>query len=187
MEKILLVGAGGFGRVVLEHASKIYDCAFVDDGIRIGTVVNGCIVVGKISDLEKLHSKYDKLVVTIGNNQLREHIYQVAYKIGYSFPNIFADSAYISPYAKIGWGCVFLNNVVIQNNTELGNGVMLNPGVEIHHDSTIGNCVLIYTNSVVRTLAIVGDRAHIGSTLTISNGVHIMEDEIIKDGETVIK
>lgn len=31
-EKLLLVGAGGFGRVVLEHAIGVYDCAFVDDG-----------------------------------------------------------------------------------------------------------------------------------------------------------
>lgn len=32
MEKLLLVGAGGFGRVVLEHAIELYDCAFLDDG-----------------------------------------------------------------------------------------------------------------------------------------------------------
>ena len=31
-EKLLLVGAGGLGRVVSEHAGKIYDCAFLDDG-----------------------------------------------------------------------------------------------------------------------------------------------------------
>ena len=187
MEKILLAGAGGFGRVVLEHASKAFDCAFVDDGSCIGTVVNGCSVIGRVSDLEKLHNEYDKLVVTIGNNQLRERIYHVASKIGYNFPNIIADSAYISPFAEIGWGCVMLNNVVVQNNAKVGNVVILNPGVEIHHDSKIGNNVLIYTNSVVRTLAVVGDRAHLGSTLTISNEVCIPEDTIVKDGVTISK
>ena len=29
-EKLLLVGAGGFGRVVLEHAQLQYDCALVE-------------------------------------------------------------------------------------------------------------------------------------------------------------
>lgn len=45
MEKLLLVGAGGFGRVVLEHASNIYECAFLDDGKA--TVVDGVPVLGK--------------------------------------------------------------------------------------------------------------------------------------------
>lgn len=31
-EKLLLVGAGGFGRMVAEQAILQYDCAFVDDG-----------------------------------------------------------------------------------------------------------------------------------------------------------
>ena len=28
-EKLLLAGSGGFGRVVLEHAAKEYECAFL--------------------------------------------------------------------------------------------------------------------------------------------------------------
>lgn len=186
LEKLLLAGAGGFGRVVLEHASQKYECAFVDDGPKIGTEINGCKVLGRIADIEKLYGQYKLLIVTIGNNKLREKIYREAAVIGYSFPNIIIPSAYISPYATIGAGCVILNNVVIQNNAQVGNGVILNPGVEIHHDSVVGNNVLIYTNSVVRTFAKVGDRAHLGSTLTISNEVLIPDDSIIQDGETVI-
>lgn len=187
MKKLLLVGAGGFGRVVLEHASQEYECAFVDDGPDIGVEINGCKVIGRIADIQKLFDEYKQLVVTIGNNKLREKIYRDAEQIGYSFPNIIVPSAYLSPYASIGSGCVILNNVVIQNNARIGNGVILNPGVEIHHDSVIGNNVLIYTNTVVRSLARVRDRAHLGSTLTISNEVMIPDDTIIPDGETVRK
>ena len=187
MDKLLLVGAGGFGRVVLEHASRENDCAFLDDGQEIGKEIQGCRVIGRIKDLEKLYGQYKLLIVTIGNNKLREKIYSEAVRIGYAFPNIVVSSAYISPYAKIGSGSVVLNNVVIQNNARIGNGVILNPGVEIHHDSVVGNNVLIYTNTVVRSLAKVGDRAHLGSTLTISNEVVIPEDTIIQNGETVWK
>ncbi len=138
-EKLLLVGAGGFGRVVLEHAQKQYDCAFVDDGYAIGTIINGAEVVGKISDIAKLFDEYKKLIVVIGNNALREKVYKEAAAIGYSFPNIIVGSAYISPFAFIGTGCIFLNNVVVQNNAKVGNGVILNPGVEIHNDSVVEN------------------------------------------------
>ena len=52
-EKLLLVGAGGFGRVVLEHASKKYECAFLDDGPEVGTVIDGVTVIGKTGELAK--------------------------------------------------------------------------------------------------------------------------------------
>ena len=181
-EKLLLVGAGGFGRVVLEHAAKLYDCSFVDDGCEKGSRVCGAEVVGGTADLPELFGTFHSLIVSIGNNRVRERICRTAAEIGYSFPNIICPSVYISPFAKIGKGCIFLNNAVIQNNVSVGNGVILNPGVELHHDSTVGNYVLVYTNSVVRSLAKIGDRVCLGSTLTVSNGVIVPEDNVVKDG-----
>ena len=35
-KKLLLVGAGGFGRMVAEQAMLQYNCAFVDDGQPVG-------------------------------------------------------------------------------------------------------------------------------------------------------
>lgn len=180
MEKILLVGAGGFGRVVLEHASALYDCAFLDDGDA--TVVDGTPVIGKTSELAKFCGEYNLLLVTIGNNKLRERLYMEAAAIGYSFPNIIHPTAYISPYAHIGSGCVILNNAVLQNNAKCGDGCILNPGVELHHDSTIGSYCLIYTNSVVRSLTSVGDRVWIGSNATVSTSAIVPYDTIIEDG-----
>ena len=180
MERLLLVGAGGFGRVVLEHVSSLYDCAFLDDGEA--TAVDGVQVVGSTSDIEKFFPKYKLLLVTIGNNTLREKLYKQAEAIGYTFPNIIHPSAYISPRAHIGNGCVILNNAVIQNNARCGDGCILNPGVELHHDSTIGSYCLIYTNSVVRSLTHVGDRVWIGSTATVSTSAIVPDDDVIDDG-----
>ena len=128
VSKLLIVGAGGFGRVTLEHASRQFDCAFVDDGLAAGAVVDGVEVVGGSSDLQHLHDEagFDQLIVTIGNNKLREDIYSKAKALGYSFPNIICSSAYISPHAQIGCGCVLLNNVVVQNGGRVGDGVLLN-------------------------------------------------------------
>ena len=184
-EKLLLVGSGGLGRVVLEHALKEYDCSFVDDGYSIGDSVCGASIVGHISDIDMLYSNYKNLFVSIGDNSLREKIYDRAEKIGYSFPNIIHSSVYISPFARIGKGCLFLNNVVIQNGSSVGNGVILNPGVEIHHDSFIDDYSLIYTNSVIRTLARVGRRSKIGSNCTISNNIVLGKDSILNNGCTI--
>lgn len=184
-EKLLLVGAGGLGRVVLEHAIQVYDCSFIDDGLPIGSVVDSIPIIGRTNELELFFGEYMRLVVTIGNNVLREKIYKSAKKIGYTFPNIVVPSAYISPNATIGTGCVVLNNAVIQNNAKIGDGCILNPGVEAHHDSQIGNYCLIYTNSVIRSLTNVGDRAWIGSTATISTYASVPDDAVIEDGSVV--
>ena len=53
-EKLLLVGAGGFGRMVAEQAMIEYDCAFVDDGQPVGTDICGIPVVGSLADLPEL-------------------------------------------------------------------------------------------------------------------------------------
>ncbi len=187
MEKLLLVGAGGFGRVVLEHARHEYECAFVDDRYELGTGICSAKVVGKLSDIDSLFPEYRLLSITIGNTSIREKIYQYANIIGYRFPNIIGNNVYISPYAMIGSGCVILNNVTIQNGAIVGNGVVLNAGVEIHNDSKVDDYSLIYTNSVVRTYAKVGKRVKIGSNVSISNEAIVEDDSIVDDGAVITK
>lgn len=184
-KKLLLIGAGGFGRVVLEHASLKYDCAFVDDRYNAGDIVCGTPVVGHIPDIEMLRKDFSLLLVVIGDNKLRQTVYEYAEKFGFQFPNIICSSVYISPFAQVGWGCVFLNNAVIQNGSIVGNGVLLNPGVEIHHGCTVDDYALIYTNSVIRTYAKIGKRARVGSTVTISNNVIVPDDADIENGSTL--
>ena len=202
-DKLLIVGAGGFGRVVLEHAVLEYDCAFIDDGPEIGTLVNDVPVIGRTTELERFTEEYKKLIVAIGNNKFREEVYKRAeaagfefpreevYKraeaAGFEFPNIIDPSAYISPYATLGKGVIILNNAVVQNNAKIGNGTILNSGVEAHHDSVIGNYCLIYANSVVRALTNVGDRVRIGSNVSISTGAQVPDDADIEDGSVVKK
>ena len=184
-DKLLLVGAGGLGRVTLEHATLTFDCSFVDDGYPVGTVICGVPVVGAIQDLAHLRKEYTHLVVTIGDNRLREEIYRQAEALGFAFPNVVARSAYVSPFAQLGWGCILLNNAVVQNGAQIGNGVVLTVGVVAHHDCAIEDFALVYTNSVVRTGAKIGEGAKIGSTATVGNFVQVPEDAVIPDGAAI--
>ena len=180
-EKLLLVGAGGFGCMVAEQAMLQYDCAFVDDGQPVGTVICGTPVVGGIADLPVLRKDYGLLVVGIGNNKFRAQVYEKARTLGYTFPNIIAPSAYISPYAKVGCGCVVLQNVCVQNGAAVGKGALLNAGTEVHCDATVGDYALAYTNSVIRTGAVVGNFARIGSNCTICNNATVPDGADIPD------
>ena len=180
-EKLLLGGAGGFGRMVAEQAMLQYDCAFVDDGQPVGTEICSIPVVGGLANLPELRKKYSLLVVGIGNNRFRAQVYEKAKALGFAFPNIVAPSAYISPYSKMGCGCVVLQNACVQNGASVGNGVLLNAGTEVHCDAAVGGYALIYTNSVIRTGATVGSFARIGSNCTICNNATVLDGADVSD------
>ena len=160
-KKLLIVGAGGFGRMVAEQAMLLYDCAFVDDGQLIGTEVCGIPVVGGIASLPELRKSYGLLVVGIGNNNFRVQVYEKA--------------------AAMGYGCVILQNACVQNGAVVGNGVLLNAGTEIHCDAIVEDYALIYANSVVRTGAKVGKYARIGSNVTVCNSAVVPDGADVPD------
>lgn len=180
-EKLLLVGSGGFGRMVAEQAMLQYDCALVDDGQTVDEEICGIPVIGGIADLPELRKDYTLLVVGIGNNSFRAQVYEKAAAWGYTFPNIIAPSAYVSPFAKIGVGCVILQNACVQNGAVVGNGVLLNAGAEVHCDAVVEDYALIYTNSVVRTGAKVGKYVRIGSNVTICNNATVPDGADVPD------
>ena len=91
MEKLLLVGAGGFGRVVLEHAANLYDCAFLDDGEK--NVVDGVPVIGKTDEIGSFYPEYQLLLVTIGNNTLREKLVPKRQDLGLDVASLEAEDA----------------------------------------------------------------------------------------------
>lgn len=70
MEKLLLVGAGGFGRGVLKHASSHFYCAFLDD--RETKDVDGVSMKGSTADMTSFFPVYKQLFVPIVNNVLGE-------------------------------------------------------------------------------------------------------------------
>ena len=107
-EKLLLVGAGGFGRMVAEQAMLQYDCAFVDDGQVVGAEICGIPVVGGLANLPELRKEYGLLVVGIGSNQFRAQVYEKAKALGFAFPISLRPaptSVHTQSWAVAAWCC----------------------------------------------------------------------------------
>lgn len=183
MEKLLIIGAGGLGRMTMEAACDHYDCYFVDDNFQIDDEICGVKVVGKVIDLAYLKNDFYNAIVAIGNNKFREQLSNLLIEYGYNIPNIFNSTAYVSEFASFGYGCVVLSNASIQNGAHIGNGVVITANVEVHHDSSINDYALIYSNSTIRTYAKIGKRVKIGSNVSISNNIAIEDDCVIENGE----
>lgn len=185
-EKLLIIGAGGLGRMTLEIVNKEYDCFFVDDNYSSGETVCATKVVGNIKDIPLLRSSYKNFIVAIGNNDIREKVTQYCLSNGLKLVNAISHLSYVSEWASVGDGCIIFQFATIQNNATIGNGTVICSHSEIHHDSIIGNYCVIYPNSTVRTYAKVEDKVKCGSNVSIGNGCVISASCQIENGSSIL-
>ena len=144
MKGLLIIGAGGHGKVVAEVAKDIgyQNIAFLDD--------NTPEAIGKVSELEKFKEQYSDAFVGIGNNRLRRELNQKLQACGYTVPVLIHPSAYVSRTSKIGIGTVVEPKAIVNANTVIGIGCIISVGAIVDHDVEIGDCCHINVGAIVK-------------------------------------
>lgn len=167
MEKVILIGAGGHGRVVIDSAlcnPNLEIIGFLDDG-NVEDIL-GISKLGKISGIEKF--KEFKFHIAIGNNSLRK---KLSKKIGVeNLITIIHPTAYICRDVEVGKGCFIGANVVINSKSRLGNSIIVNTSSIVEHDCILEN----YSHLSYGVL--------LGSGVTIKEQVYIDMGEVVKRG-----
>ena len=157
MKRLLIIGAGGHGKVVAEAAEACgYSVAFLDDNPGIG-------VVGTFEEAGVISLQYDGTIISIGDNEKRKVLMeQLSNPISLIHP-----LAYVSPSAEIGVGSIILPGAVIHTNAKIGCGCIISIGALIDHDAEIGDYCHINTGAVVSAGAKVlrGTKVTAGSTI----------------------
>lgn len=144
MKSLLIIGAGTFSTEVEELAILLgySDIDFVDDK------ASGC--VGTMKDIPGLRKKYDTAIVALGNNENRKKYTDVLIKNDYQIPVLVHPTAYVSPDAKFGQGCIVRAKAVVSRYAELGKAVIVNVGGLVDHHCVIGDYSHILMGAVVR-------------------------------------
>ena len=183
-KKVVIIGAGGHGRVVADIAEACGDTVlgFLDDSNTINNKVN---VIGTSADAIKYCGSETELFVAIGNCKVRE-------KIMNSLPDAkwytaIHPSAVISPSAVIGEGTCVMPNAVVNNSAVIGKGVIVNTCASVDHDDIIGDYVHIACGARLAGTVTVGNCTWIGIGSTISNNVSICSNLMIGAGAVVVK
>ena len=177
MENLLIIGAGGHGKVVAEAAeleNKYEKIAFLDDNNEIDKVL-GFEVLGKINEYKKFKDNYKYAIVAIGNNELRMNLIEVLIKEGFIIPKIIHPKSSVSKYSKIDEGTVVLAGATVNTNCCIGKGCILNINSTIDHDTFIGNGVHISSGTIIRS------RVKVGNMSTIKAGACITDEKIIEE------
>lgn len=187
IKKIVLIGAGGFGREVasiievLNSIKPTYELlGFLDDGAQYkdGMNINGYPWLGKRDWILK-HKDDIVCTCTVGNPKVKGIIQRELTEKGVSFETIIAYGSYIGPHTEVGPGCVFYGGVTISVNCKIGAGVLLNQMVNIGHDVVIGDFT-----TIMPTTGISGN-CTIGSEVKIGGHAFIIPKKKVGDSATV--
>lgn len=181
MDDLLIVGAGGHGRVVAEAAElqgRWANIVFLDDREDVDTVLNHKII-GKLDEYERFADKYEYAIIGIGDNEKRLDLIEKLLKVGYKVPVIVHPKASVSKYSSIEYGSVILAGAVINTNSSIGRGCIININASVNHDCVIQDGVHICSGVVVRSICMTGRLSYIEAGNCVKAGVALQEKSIL--------
>jgi len=187
MKNLLIVGARGFGRDIYNLA---LDCrgyqneylikGFLDDKKdALDEFENYPPIIDSVENY--VVGENDIFICALGEVKFKKKYIQIILDKGGEFLTLIHPSAHIDFNAKIGVGCIVLQNAVLGSGSVIGNFVLIQISTIIGHDARIGNysrvdchavCVggvvvedevTIHTSAIINHNVIVGKRAVVGA------------------------
>ena len=187
MNRLVIIGASGHGRVVADIVQKLNnysEIVFLDDGEITESM--GIPVVGKVADVDKYLCDSD-IFVAIGNCQVRETLINRLLLTNAFIPTMIHPNATVGASVELGAGTVVMAGAVINPCTKIGKGVIINTCSSVDHDCLIGDCVHIAVGAHLAGAVCIGEKTWVGAGATVSNNVSICASCMIGAGAVVIK
>ncbi len=180
---IVIVGAGGHGRVVADAARLCgyKQVLFLDDAEKCDVELSG-----KTSDYLKFLNECD-FFVAIGNNKVREKITNNMLNSGADIVSIVHPSAVIGSSVIIGKGSFVAPGAVINTGATIGNGAIINTCCSIDHDCKVDPFCHISVGSRIAGTVMIGKGCFVGAGATVINNITICENCTIGAGAVVVK
>ena len=192
MKKIVIIGAGGFGREVEWLIERINEnnptwelIGYVDDNVEIGKKVGNSKVICNTKELLS-HSDLS-VAIAIGNSKIREKMFdKIKSNTRLSFPNLI-DPTVICGNNKFGMGNIICARTILTVNIELGDFNIINLNCTLGHDDIIHNFITIYPNVNVSGNVTIENRVEIGTGTQIIQQKNICSDVVIGASAFIVK
>jgi sugar O-acyltransferase (sialic acid O-acetyltransferase NeuD family) len=189
MSSLLVLGAGGHGRVVADAAISTHQwdlIAFADDRADAAMRPLGLEVVGALADLEQIGSRFDCVALGVGDNRTRLALYVRCLQAGYALPVVVHAAAAVSPRAAVGPGSVVFAQAAVNVGATLGPACIVNTGATVDHDCRLAEAVHISPGANLAGNVTVGGRAWIGIGACVRQGIRIGSDATVGAGSVVV-
>ena len=193
MQRLLIVGAGGFGREVLNWAR---DVEVTRPGWRIGGFLdaNPAALNGYETDVPILGdpahfqpAATDCFVCALGDPLTKRHVIGGLVDRGARFVTLIHPAATIGKRVSSGEGCILCPRAVVTTDARLGRFVLLNLAATVGHDVEIGDWSTLSCHVDVTGKAILGESVFAGSHACILPRVKVGDRAIIGAGSVVTR
>jgi sugar O-acyltransferase (sialic acid O-acetyltransferase NeuD family) len=188
LRRLLIVGTGGQGKVVLDCAEKFYKkISFMTSDINAQRIGNYPIIFEQNTTLDYILKNFDEVIVAIGNNNVRLNLSLKYISYGIKLATIIHPTAVISKYSEIEEGTVIFANSVVNPFAKIDKACIVNTGSIIEHDCILGNGVHISPNTAIGGTVNIGSKTWICIGSSIANNIKIGENVIVGAGSVVLK
>jgi sugar O-acyltransferase (sialic acid O-acetyltransferase NeuD family) len=188
-ERLILFGAGGHAKVVLEAFLARCPAGEVavldDDPARAGEVLLGHPIRG---GRDWLSDNWPGIAViaALGDNRRRDDLIQDLKRLRRPLRTIIHPNAVVSPSARIGDACFLAAGAIVNAEAVIDEGSILNTGAGIDHDCRIGRAAHIAPGAHLCGTVTIGARALIGTGAAIIPGRSVGEDARIGAASAVV-
>lgn len=186
MKKLILIGAGGFAKSVLDSIDvEMYEIyGFIDD-IKSGIHLGYPILSNQIDFIEG-KEKYSYFV-SIGDNRKRKYWYQELTKRNLEIISVIDKTAILSKNITYGRGLFVGKLAVINSDVRIGENVIVNTKALLEHGVRVGHHTNISTNVSINGDVIIGEETFIGSSSVVNGQLCIGNHTVIGSGSVVIR
>ena len=141
MKRLVILGAGGYGKTVYDVAEQLgYSITVLDDFDKEHPLDSFSLYI----------SDDTEFIPAFGNNEFRLEWLERIEKAGGKPGTLIHPSAYVSPKAIVSEGCVILPGAIINTGTSIGKGCIINLGATVDHDVIIEDGVHLCIRCIVK-------------------------------------
>lgn len=191
--KLILVGAGGFGREVLEWAKNSFPeigpspvSGFLDDNPNALSDFNIDIPwLGAILDYVPQHG--DLFLLSVGGPAAKQKIANALKEKNAVFVSLIHRTAIVADSASLGSGVIICPFSLISVNSKLGDFVTVNTMSSVGHDSRIGSFSTLSAHVDVTGQVEIGEGVFFGTGAKLLPRISIGDKAVVGAGCTVVR
>lgn len=190
----VIYGGGGHAAVAIEClrlSGSANPVAVLDDGLPVGTAIDGVSVLGGGDMAGQLLAQgvrgFFCGVGSTGYSAVRKRIYENAVALGFTAVTAIHPGAVVSNSVEIGDGALVSAGAIISTGAKIGINVIINTGAIIDHHCVIGEHAHIASGAVLSGAVVVGPCAHVGAGAAIMQQIRVGANSVVGVGATVVK
>lgn len=194
MKKIVIIGAGGFGREVQWLIERINEKnpawqieGYLDDGIVRGTEINGYLVLGGTDTLQEFKSSMAVVCAVAAAKTRKEIISRVKEMGNFEFPNLIDPDVQMPRQISIGEGNVICAGNILTVNISIGDFTIINWSCTLGHDAVLDSFVTVYPGVNISGCVEIEEQVELGTGSKLIQGKKIGRNTIIGAGAVVTR